>query len=208
MKKYMMVPAVFLMLTLAACGGKTAKDKEDEATTTAIVIELESETQEESSALPEESAQALPEGENLVESQSPAAATETERVPETTTEPVVYKVNDLDKTMYVIKGVNVRESYTTGSKVLSTLKAGQEIEATGMSENGWVRIKFNGGEAYVYKTYLSESKDDVETTAASTTAAKKETAGKQETGANPQTPAATQPQPAEIPETIPPSPIS
>ncbi|WP_215697366.1 SH3 domain-containing protein [Clostridium sp. MCC353] len=172
MRKYLILTAASLALLLSACGAEKGGEngQSTEATTREIVIEFETQAEKtspvESAAVSDESA--------LDENQSLLAESETEAVgtsslessaEETTTEMPVYKVTPMEKTMYAIKPVNVRAGYTTGTTVLSSLKAGQEVEVTGMSENGWIQIKFNGGEAYVYKTYLSESKDDVETKA-------------------------------------------
>lgn len=221
MRKYLILAAasLSLMLTLSACSGSDKQETSPAATTTEIVIEFDSETEPESS--PEESAAASSEALELNDNQDLAEENESQAgenlAEETTTEMPVYKVTPMDKTMYAIKPVNVRAGYTTGTAVLSSLKAGQEVEVTGMAENGWIQIKFNGGEAYVYKSYLSESKDDVETTASTESRERKETK-ENNASQDPNNPAvstsqtatepATAPESAPVPVTIPPSPIS
>lgn len=206
MKRLILLSAAAALLSLSACGN--AKEPTTEAvTTTEIVIENETESGTEPETSPEESSP-IPEEQEAESSQ--AALLEAENpgtTVQTTAETVVYQVKDMDKTMYAIKAVNVRASYTTGSDVLSHLKAGQQVEVTGMSENGWIRIKYNGKDAFVYKDYLSEDKGDVETTAAKET--KKQSQNQKPKESKPaETTAATAPAPAEVPETIPPSPIS
>lgn len=172
MRKYLILTAASLALLLSACGAEKGGEngQSTEATTREIVIEFETQAEKPS---PEESA-AVSDESGLDENQALLAESDSavdgssnleSSAEETTTEMPVYKVTPMEKTMYAIKPVNVRAGYTTGTTVLSSLKAGQEVEVIGMSENGWIQIKFNGGEAYVYKTYLSESKDDVETKA-------------------------------------------
>ena len=70
----------------------------------------------------------------------------------------VYAVTAVQKTMYVTQPVHVRASYTTKSDVLTSFGTGQKVAVTGQSANGWMRITYKGGEAYIYKKYLSSSK--------------------------------------------------
>lgn len=222
MRKYLILTAACLALTMAlsACSGsdKNAETSQpSEAATKEIIVELDSQAEPETSS--EESTAASSEASEGNGDQSMLEGAQTEALaenttPETTTAMPVYEVKPMEKTMYAIKPVNVREGYTTGTAVLSSLKAGQEVEVTGMSENGWIQIKFNGGEAYVYKTYLSESKDDVETKAASESKANKGTAAADpaqkatQPASQPSTESAAAPESAPTPVTIPPSPIS
>lgn len=66
-------------------------------------------------------------------------------------------------TMYATAGVNVRERYNSDSRILGTLTKGQGIEITGMTSNGWVRVKYNGQIGYVYADYLSWSEPVADT---------------------------------------------
>lgn len=68
-----------------------------------------------------------------------------------------YKVNDIKKTMYATASVRVRSSYSTSSEVIAGLKNGEKIEVTGESENGWMRVNYNGHVGYVAKSYLTET---------------------------------------------------
>lgn len=122
-----------------------------------------------------------------------------------------YNVTPMDpKTMYAIKSVNVRKGCSTDTEVLGGLAPGGEVKATGESGNGWIRITYKGGDAYVYKTYLSSNKADVviETTAVNkgTAAPKKTAAATGTTTAKATPPAATTPAGTPAEETIAPFP--
>lgn len=74
------------------------------------------------------------------------------------TEPAkVYAIAAFEKTMYATASVNVRASYTTRSEVLTSLSPGQKVQVTGRAANGWMRIIYNGRDAYVYQKYLDDS---------------------------------------------------
>lgn len=187
----------------ASVGGDKTPTQEQETDTTEsvsetakkVTIEIQNENGETEPETAEVSTEA---GEQQVGESQTASITSTE----TAATIQEYAVHAIDKTMYAIKAVNVRESYSTDSPIVSGLKAGQEIHATGESENGWIRIDYTGKTAYVYKSYLSTSKADVETTKAAATkpATTKPAATKPATTK----PAATQPAPGQSqPETAP-----
>lgn len=69
----------------------------------------------------------------------------------------VYAVEAFEKTMYATANVNVRTSYTTKSKALASLTPGQKVKVTGRSANGWMRVIYEGQDAFVYQKYLSDS---------------------------------------------------
>ena len=57
--------------------------------------------------------------------------------------------------------VNVRKSYSSSSKKLGHLKNGATITVTGTTSK-WTRIKWDGGEAWVYSQYVSYTKPDAD----------------------------------------------
>lgn len=167
MKKY---PGIILAMTTAvmitSCssvfnGGDTKSTKEgaaNESVTTEAqtdIIKIENETDPEPSSEPETS----PEEETTAPAQEPEPG-ETEAMPD-------YTVTAVQKTMYVTQPVHVRASYTTKSEVLTSFGTGQKVSVTGQSANGWMRISYKGGDAYIYKKYLSSSKTERETQEAS-----------------------------------------
>lgn len=70
-----------------------------------------------------------------------------------------------DKTAYIdydtkkVKNVNVRQnpSSNTSSTILGTLDRGAEITVTGYTSK-WTRIKYGGGEAWVFSEFVSNTK--------------------------------------------------
>ena len=60
-------------------------------------------------------------------------------------------------TMYVTSGVNLRKTASKDGEVLTTMPKGAQVEVTG-SENGWIKVKYNGLEGYTGSSYLSKTK--------------------------------------------------
>lgn len=54
----------------------------------------------------------------------------------------------------IIGGVNVRSDAKSGSEILGHLSAGDSVTVTGICENGWYRIVFEGGTAFIWKDYV------------------------------------------------------
>ena len=66
-------------------------------------------------------------------------------------------VTDLSKTMYVTaQTLNVRDSWSSGSTLVGTLKYGEAVTVTGRCSNGWMRIQYQGHTAYVSGEYLAD----------------------------------------------------
>ena len=91
-------------------------------------------------------------------------ATPTPAVPEATPIPVqeitqtASGVNIIKKnaTYYVKKDVNVRSDCSAEAKLLTGATVGQELTATGISEDGdWIEIKMNGQTGYVFADLVS-----------------------------------------------------
>lgn len=60
-------------------------------------------------------------------------------------------------TMYASADVNIRERYSSDSVILGVLSRGSSIEISGTTDNGWVRVKYNGHTGYIFADYLSWS---------------------------------------------------
>jgi cell wall-associated NlpC family hydrolase len=53
--------------------------------------------------------------------------------------------------------VNIRSGPNTSSSVVGGLVRGQRISVTGSAANGWVKVRFNRGTAYMYGQYLNRT---------------------------------------------------
>lgn len=73
-------------------------------------------------------------------------------------EPVSYTYTDMNKTMYVVSSVNVRNLPSTEGTKVGSLSKGTQVLVTGQcNETGWYRFEFDGSSAYVSNSYLSEN---------------------------------------------------
>ena len=82
----------------------------------------------------------------------------TESTTITTTAPSTsaeYKEEEMTK-VWARQDVNVREKPTVNSKNLGTLHEGNVIIRTGKTADGWSKVIFNGAEAYISTSYLTE----------------------------------------------------
>ena len=62
------------------------------------------------------------------------------------------KVNE---TVYAKTDATVRAGYSTSAEAIGALKAGASIVRTGICDNGWSRVTYNGREAFVYSELLT-----------------------------------------------------
>lgn len=76
-------------------------------------------------------------------------------------------VNPASGVMYALSNVNVRRSAFASSERMGHLNKGDRVEITGVTDNGWIRIKFKNDECFVNSKYLSDKKP-VEATAQTT----------------------------------------
>lgn len=63
--------------------------------------------------------------------------------------------SSVNQTVYATSSVNVRASYTTSSRKIGSLSAGDSITRTGIGSNGWSRVTYNGQTAYINTEYLA-----------------------------------------------------
>lgn len=64
------------------------------------------------------------------------------------------KVEKTSGTGTITGGVNVRSDAKSGSEILGHLSAGDSVTVTGICENGWYRIVFEEGTAFIWKDYV------------------------------------------------------
>ena len=68
------------------------------------------------------------------------------------------KITAVNETVYVVAGeINVRKSWSKDSEALGSLKYGMKVNRTGICDNGWSRVVFNGADAYINSDLLSKT---------------------------------------------------
>ena len=92
---------------------------------------------------------------NMVVSTPPMAATPSP-IPSPSASPSPYNISAVNETVYLTGvGVNIRKGPGTDFDVVGTASTGATYTRTGRVSNGWSRISYNGGEAYINDSYLS-----------------------------------------------------
>ena len=59
----------------------------------------------------------------------------------TTSEPTFKTAKD---TVYATGNINIRKSYNTDSEIIGKLEIGDSISRTGIGDNGWSKVSYNG----------------------------------------------------------------
>lgn len=72
--------------------------------------------------------------------------------PEQPKEPTFKAVNEK---LYATGNINVRKSYSADSDKLGSLQTGDEVTRTGVGDNGWSKVTFNGGTGYIKSSLLT-----------------------------------------------------
>lgn len=72
------------------------------------------------------------------------------------------KMKELNETVYAKTDAVVRQGYSTASKQIGALKAGVSVTRTGICDNGWSRINYNGLVAFVYSDLLTTKNPNFE----------------------------------------------
>lgn len=65
-----------------------------------------------------------------------------------------------NETMYVQERCNIRSSYSVDSDRVGGLDAGAEVTVVAEYSNGWYKIKYDGGEAYIKSGILRSTKPE------------------------------------------------
>lgn len=78
--------------------------------------------------------------------------------------PVVSEPNftSVNQTVYATTEVNVRSSYSTSSGSIGLLQEGDSVTRTGIGDNGWSRVSYNGSTGYIFSQYLTTTAPTVD----------------------------------------------
>jgi hypothetical protein len=88
------------------------------------------------------------------------------QVTEETKSKSTYNITDTTATMYVASTANVRSEPDKSASKLGTLSQNKEVAVTGIVDNGWYRINYNGNDGFVKGDLLSTEKIVVQETPA------------------------------------------
>ncbi len=95
---------------------------------------------------------ATPEANTIVVTPTPVPTP----TPMPSSSPLPYNIQPANETVYLTgSGVNIRKGPGTDYDVIGTASTGQYYTRTGRADNGWSRISYNGGDAYISDTFLS-----------------------------------------------------
>lgn len=65
------------------------------------------------------------------------------------------KFKDVNETVYTTERSNIRKSYSKESAILGTVNKGTALKRTGIGDNDWSRVEYNGQTAYVLSELLT-----------------------------------------------------
>ena len=68
----------------------------------------------------------------------------------------------MNETMYVQERCNIRSSYSVDSDRVGGLDAGTEVTVVAEYSNGWYKIEYDGGQAYIKSGILRSTKPEIE----------------------------------------------
>ena len=75
----------------------------------------------------------------------------------TTSEPTFKTAKD---TVYATGNINIRKSYNTDSEIIGKLEIGDSISRTGIGDNGWSKVSYNGSTGYIKTSLLSDKEPE------------------------------------------------
>lgn len=65
------------------------------------------------------------------------------------------KVQAQDATYYAVEGVNLRTDASADADFVAGVLSGESLKCTGVCENGWIRVDYNGQTCYASGDYVS-----------------------------------------------------
>ena len=121
--------------------------------TDAVVTVVDSTPTPEPTEAPEETATPTPE--ETAEADSTAAADPTAQAAATEQTPSGINVQAQDATYYAVEGVNLRSDASADAEFVAGVLSGESLKCTGICDNGWIRVDYNGQTCYASGDYVS-----------------------------------------------------
>ena len=120
--------------------------------TDAVVTVVDATPTPEPTEAPEATATPTPEAEAAAES---AAADSTAQAAATEQTPSGINVQVQDATYYAVEGVNLRSDASADAEFVAGVLSGEALKCTGVCDNGWIRVDYNGQTCYASGDYVS-----------------------------------------------------
>lgn len=120
--------------------------------TDAVVTVVDATPTPEPTEAPEATATPTPEAEAAVDS---AAADSTAQAAATEQTPSGINVQVQDATYYAVEGVNLRSDASADAEFVAGVLSGEALKCTGVCDNGWIRVDYNGQTCYASGDYVS-----------------------------------------------------
>ena len=117
--------------------------------TDAVVTVVDSTPTPEPTEAPEETATPTPEATAEADSTAAAQAAATEQTPSG------INVQAQDATYYAVEGVNLRSDASADAEFVAGVLSGESLKCTGICDNGWIRVDYNGQTCYASGDYVS-----------------------------------------------------
>lgn len=121
--------------------------------TDAVVTVVDSTPTPEPTEAPEETATPTPEA--TAEADSTAAADPTAQAAATEQTPSGINVQAQDATYYAVEGVNLCSDASADAEFVAGVLSGESLKCTGICDNGWIRVDYNGQTCYASGDYVS-----------------------------------------------------
>lgn len=120
--------------------------------TDAVVTVVDATPTPEPTEAPEATATPTPEAEAAADS---AAADSTAQAVATEQTPSGINVQVQDATYYAVEGVNLRSDASADAEFVAGVLSGEALKCTGVCDNGWIRVDYNGQTCYASGDYVS-----------------------------------------------------
>ncbi len=135
-------------------------------------------------------------------SETPSESNEEENTP------ISVEIKNMQAKLYAKKTVNIRKEPSSSCEKVGALAKGECIDVTGLSDNGWYRVRYNGEEVFISASYLIEEADYLAMVAAENAENDESITEQPVASENPETPTSQQPQTPATGTTEPTTPVN
>ena len=104
---------------------------------------------------PEAAADSTADGAAAADSTTAGAADPSAQTAATEQTPSGINVQAQDATYYAVEGVNLRSDANAEAEFVAGVLSGESLKCTGVCDNGWIRVDYNGQTCYASGDYVS-----------------------------------------------------